>query len=72
MRFLEQNMSREPFVSTEEHANLASMRANIERQTIMQALIKNHNNKSQTAAELGISRNNLYKKIKKLHIDIDI
>ncbi len=45
--------------------NLESSRQNAEMLAISQALAKNGNNRSKTAAELGISRVTLYKKLHK-------
>ena len=43
---------------------------NYETALITEALQQHNNNVAQTAADLGIERSLLYKKMKKLHIDI--
>lgn len=47
------------------HASLSEARETVERDTILSALKETGDNKSQAAKILGISRNELYKKLKK-------
>lgn len=72
VRFLQESISYGQAVEKKDQVQLATLREYTERQGIIQALKKHHNNKQQAAAELGISRNTLYKKMKKLQIDLDL
>lgn len=51
-------------------ASLIESRKEFERQFILDALSRNHQNVGRTAEDISIAKKNLYKKIKEYHIDM--
>lgn len=62
------NMTRISALENEKENKLAHARGNAERAELLQALEQNKNNRTKTAAYLGISRVALYKRLRKFQI----